>query len=109
MSNSNEDWVHYSVDTAHDVGIFTLTTCTNNVEYRTVLSHFFDEVFANDIQNVIVDLRGNGGGNSSVANEFLTYIDVDTYESWENAVRFGWYLLRYQDVVMEVGSKPKAT
>jgi len=32
-----------------------------------------------DYQNIIIDLRGNTGGNSMVVVEFLRYIDVRTY------------------------------
>ena len=31
------------------------------------------------ISYVAVDLRNNGGGNSQVINEFLRYVDVNTY------------------------------
>ncbi|MBQ6806603.1 MAG: S41 family peptidase, partial [Lachnospiraceae bacterium] len=78
--------------------IFTLKSCIHNEEYEKVLGDFFGEVFANDIQNVVVDLRGNGGGSSQVANEFITYLNVDEYDSWDNAVRFGWYLWKNEDI-----------
>ena len=49
-------------------------------EYEKTLASFFEEVEKENIQNVVVDLRGNGGGNSWVANEFITYLDVDKYQ-----------------------------
>jgi hypothetical protein len=102
-ANSAEDdhWVSYVIDQEKDVGIFTLQNCVNNEEYRLTLDAFFSEVFTNNITNVIVDLRGNGGGNSSVANEFLTYIDVDAYKMWDSDVRNGWYLQKNRDHVIE--------
>lgn len=33
-----------------------------------------------------------------VADEFLRYIDVDTYRSWNCDVRCGWYLLRFKNI-----------
>ncbi|MBQ7919345.1 MAG: S41 family peptidase [Lachnospiraceae bacterium] len=94
-------WVYYEIDKANNVGIFTLTACRCNDEYLGVLEDFFAEVFAEGIENVVVDLRGNGGGNSWVANEFMRYLDVEEYQSWDSAVRLGWYLLKNDDVAYE--------
>ncbi len=88
----DENWVDYAIDRENDLGIFTLRGCNYNEEYQSTLDAFFAEVFEYEISNVVVDLRGNGGGNSLVANEFLRYIDVDQYKLWGFAVRFGWYL-----------------
>lgn len=98
-SEEEKPWVYYEIDEENSVGIFTLTTCMNNEEYRSVLENFFAEVFAGNIENVVVDLRYNGGGNSWVANEFITYLDVEEYQSWDSGVRFGWYLLENKDIV----------
>lgn len=98
-STEETPWVYYEIDKANNVGIFTLTTCMNNEEYRSVLENFFAEVYAGNIENVVVDLRYNGGGNSGVANEFITYLDVEEYQSWDSGIRFGWYLFENRDVV----------
>lgn len=98
------NWVAYSFDPVHDAGVFTLKSCDMNAEYRQTLHDFFVEVISRGISNVVVDLRGNGGGNSRVANEFLRYIDVDSYASLGNAVRFGWILWRNTNIVK---SNPK--
>ena len=74
--------------------MLTLTSCNNNDEYKRVLSSFFGTVKQKGITNIAVDLRENGGGNSSVANEFLTYVDVDCYSSWESESRYGPLLIR---------------
>ena len=103
----DEDWVRYTIDLENDLGIFTLKSCNNNEEYQSTLDAFFAEVFENGVSNIVVDLRGNGGGNSSVANEFLRYIDVDQYKSWDSAVRFGWYLLQNRNVVVENPKQPE--
>ena len=100
--NVNDDeqaFVFYEIDKPNNLGIFTLKSCVNDAYYRKTLQNFFEEVHANGITNVAVDLRGNGGGNSSVANEFIAYLDVDTYLSWDSDVRFGNYLLKNRNVV----------
>lgn len=98
-SAEEKPWVYYDIDKENSVGIFTLTTCLDNEEYRSVLENFFAEVFDENIENVVVDLRDNGGGNSWVANEFITYLDVKEYRSWDSGVRLGWYLLKNEDIV----------
>ena len=100
------NWVYYSIDKEKNMGIFTLKKCTCDEEYRQALDCFFNEVFANGITNIAVDLRNNGGGNSMVANEFLKYIDIDTYNSWDCDVRCGWYLWKFKDITNTNQKKP---
>jgi len=97
----NNNWVFFEIDEKSSLGIFTLTTCDLNDEYRKVLADFFKEVNDKSIENIAVDLRGNGGGNSGVANAFLQYINVDMYNSWDSAVRFGPVLWKNKNVVIK--------
>lgn len=97
----SDEWVYYSIDKEQDTAVFTLTECVCNDEYLNTLDAFFNEVHENGITNVIVDLRGNGGGNSWVANEFLRYIDVERYESWDCDVRMGWYVAKNRNISYE--------
>lgn len=92
-------WVYYNLDTTNDLAILTISSCVYNEEYRSVLDEFFNEVNKAGINNIAVDLRTNGGGNSFVANAFLQYIDINSYRSWDCDVRYGWYLLKNKDLV----------
>ena len=76
------------------VGIFTLRQCDYNEEYRAGLREFFTEVHENNIHSVIVDLRGNPGGNSRVSNEFIRYLPVENYGAVSATVRYGPYVLQ---------------
>ena len=42
--------------------------------------------------NIAVDLRGNAGGDSSVASEFLTYLNINSYDTWDCDIREDWKL-----------------
>ncbi len=97
----SDEWVYYTIDKEQDAAVFTLTECVCNDEYLNTLDAFFNEVHENGITNVIVDLRGNGGGNSWVANEFLRYIDTDSYNSWDCDVRIGWYVAKNRNITYE--------
>ncbi len=104
-AGSESAWVSYSTDEKTSSGILTLKECNLNDEYRTILRSFFNEVSNKGIQNIAVDLRGNGGGNSGVANEFIEYIDIDSYKSWDCAVRFGPVLWKSKNIVIKNDKK----
>lgn len=90
-------WVYYTIDPAADLGVFTLKECNWNTEYQQTLQAFFSEVAASGISNVAVDLRGNGGGHSRVANEFIRYLPVSSFESWWGDVRYGPFLAKFHN------------
>ena len=85
----NETFYDYSVDKDSGVGIFTLRQCIFDKTYKTALKDFFTSVRDGGVHSVIVDLRGNPGGNSLVANEFLRYLPVESYQVGRSTVRFG--------------------
>ncbi len=98
LSSGGSKWVFHEIDEENNLGIFSLRSCQYNEEYLSTLDGFFAEVFEKGIENIVVDLRGNGGGNSMVANKFIEYLDIDSYQSWDSAVRYGWYLLKNEDI-----------
>lgn len=86
----------YSVDRERFVGIFTMYECVFSDEYKNMLAEFFADVADCGIENVAVDLRENGGGNSLVINEFMKYIDVGEYRVFGGTdVRQGGRLKSY--------------
>lgn len=99
-------FVSYKIDKENNIGIFSLTSCVCDETYMSVLEMFFREVFDNNIENITVDLRGNGGGNSWVANEFFKYLDIEEYKSWDSEVRYGYFLLKNKNIVYTNNKKP---
>lgn len=86
----------YTVDKDHSVGIFTLYACDLSDEYKNMLAKFFADIDEYGIENVAVDLRENGGGNSLVINEFMKYVNVDEYRVFGGTdVRQGGRLKSY--------------
>ncbi|MDO5155581.1 MAG: S41 family peptidase [Eubacteriales bacterium] len=94
QGSDNEKWVDYTIDEDAGVGIFTLTSCNYNKEYKEVVKAFFEEVSEKNIQNIIVDLRWNGGGSSLVGDEFLKYVNVDGYYTWASEIRLRNHLIK---------------
>ncbi len=93
--NEQQNFVRYDIDAENDFALLTLTACRYNDEYKACLRDMFTEVKAQDIGNVAVDLRGNGGGNSMVANEFIRYLPVDTYNVDGYVHRLGCFMLDF--------------
>lgn len=78
----------YTFEDDLSLGIFQLNTCENTRKYQVTVKQFFDEVKARGIQHVAVDLRSNGGGDSSVIEEFLSYTDVESYYEYKSLMRY---------------------
>lgn len=82
FSDDSEEFVYYEIDSERSLAVLTLQECNYNQEYMDCLEEMFTEVKEQSIQNVAVDLRGNGGGDSMVADVFISYLDVDEYRTF---------------------------
>ncbi len=92
-TSGDRPFVSYDIYPEHSAAVLTLTACIYNDEYISCLDAMFSEVCELGIKNVIVDLRGNGGGNSLVADEFIRHLDVDAYKTWGCDWRLGPFLI----------------
>jgi len=88
-NNQEYKWVDYEIDTEHNLGIFRLKECICNDEYISTVNEFFDAIKENHIENIVIDLQGNEGGNSYVADEFIKHLNVTSYSSGQREVRIG--------------------
>lgn len=93
--NTSEDvsFVSYEIDAENDIVVLTLDSCVYDEEYRNCVKEMFEQVKAQGIGNVAVDLRNNGGGSSLVANEFFRYLDVETWKAGSFEWRFGCFII----------------
>lgn len=57
-------------------GYFLLSSCTYDSAYVNAVQRFFSEVAASGVQNVVLDLRQNGGGNSNVILPWLQHLPL---------------------------------
>ena len=83
-------WVGWELRPEENLGIFHLDMCRPDAEYDEALSSFFKAVEKEGIQNVVLDLRYNGGGSSAVANRFIQSLDTREYLSFGVHVRSSW-------------------
>ena len=90
----------YKIDKENSLGVFTLNRCEMSQEYTDMLSEFFSAVRDNNIGNIAVDLRSNGGGTTEVINEFLRYINISDYKLFGGTdIRIGGNLISYRDEI----------
>lgn len=85
-------FVYYEIDEENSLAVLTLESCTYNDVYKDTLREMFSKIKDMNIRNVAVDLRSNGGGNSLVVNEFIRYLDVDSYKTDSYSWRLGFLM-----------------
>lgn len=94
---TEESFVRYETDMEKDLAILHLDKCNYNDEYIDCVRSMFKEIKDKHINNVVVDLRYNGGGNSMVADEFFRYLDVDSCKTMTGRWRLGFIYLSSGD------------
>ncbi|HEU4418804.1 MAG TPA: S41 family peptidase, partial [Planctomycetota bacterium] len=99
-------WARHEIDAQRSLGIFTLDRCTVDETYREALDAFFTAVREAKVARIAVDLRANSGGNSGVVDEFLRYIDVESYASFSGDVRWSAAALQQRKEAGQVRFEP---
>ncbi|GAU75472.1 S41 family peptidase [Fusibacter sp. 3D3] len=64
----------FSIDKNTNTAHFVLIECLYDEQYALFLKKMFDSINQAKIDNIVVDLRGNGGGDNQVAYAFLDYL-----------------------------------
>lgn len=98
LSKETGDMPDYSseIDEKNNVGIITIDSCVYDTDFREFLYNFFEEVTESDIGNVVVDLRNNSGGTSQVAEEFVLYLNEDSFNTPGGTWRLGSYMMNWE-------------
>lgn len=92
-----KEFVYYEIDEQKSLAVLTLTSCIYNQTYIDCVNAMFTEVKQKNIQNVAVDLRGNGGGTSLVGNEFVKYLPVERYSDGSFDWRLGFLTIHVRN------------
>ena len=104
INNEAEDIPTYScvIDKDDDYSVLTLDSCDYDKEFREFLYNFFEDTTKADIDNVIVDLRNNSGGNSMVANEFILYLNYNDFKTPGGVYRLGPCMMNFDSSVEKI-------
>ena len=97
-------YVYYEIDAEKSLAVLTLKHCWISDHYRDVLREMFTEMKEKNIKNLAIDLRGNGGGDTYVANELFKYLPIDTYYQVDDFRKIRWNYLTFD---FDQGGKTK--
>ena len=105
-NSEDNNFVSYELDIPRSLAILKLDQCNNNKQYKNTLAEMFEKVHELDIQNVAVDLRKNGGGDTTVVHEFINYLNVDSFKIYtvEPRKEFKLFWSFFMDVLNYFGS-----
>jgi C-terminal processing protease CtpA/Prc len=90
---ATRNWVGYELYPADSTAMFWLERCDPNDEFFSTLSAFVHEVGRQNLRKVVIDLRGNPGGDSSVAIAILRSMGQTLQRGFSVAVRVSPELL----------------
>ncbi len=79
------DFIKYKI--FDEFALLILDECKDNEYYKETLNNFFKTVYDNNIGHIVLDLSENMGGSSSVTQEFIRYIDIDTFSFYDISTR----------------------
>lgn len=90
LLNSIEQHTWYSWDFRENlnIGYFNIEESNISAEFEKEVAHFFYEVSKANIDNVIIDLRSNSGGNSGVVNSFLKHMPLSPILPYTGVIKF---------------------
>ena len=86
-------WIGYDVYAADSTGVFRFQRCDPNDEFFATLGAFMREVKQHEIRKVVIDVRGNPGGDSSVALAVLNSLAMPISQSFSVDIRVSRQLL----------------
>ena len=85
---------------------FKLSLCVYDQGYTQFVRTMFQDIRDNGIENIIVDLRGNPGGNSAVVDEFLKYLDIEEYKSFGGTRRLSAAAAEQRPICLSADPSP---
>jgi hypothetical protein len=86
-------WVGYEIFAEASTGVFWLERCDPTEEFFNALAAFMQEVKRLDLHKVAIDLRGNPGGDASVALAVLGSLGLTVDQGFSVEVRVSKQLL----------------
>lgn len=98
-SLSSERIGFYSLPDSNSIAYLKLENCyyytlLQRYNFNTGLKNMFSEIKSRSIDNLILDLRGNPGGNMAIIYEFFKYLPVQKYDIPVASYRRGPLLIK---------------
>jgi hypothetical protein len=86
-----------------NTAIIDFVSFNNPQEFKVFIDSAFKQINTNQIKNLIIDIRNNGGGNSAIGDEFFQYISKVPYtQNAKSKIRFSyWQKEKYRQQFLE--------
>jgi len=98
MSSSEYSGRDYSYKVLQgNIGYMEFNAFNNYGKFKTFLDSTFQSIKDNNVKNLIIDIRKNGGGHSELGDEFLQYIAKTDFMQFDSS------LLKISNVLMKRG------
>jgi len=76
----------YTLKEENNCAVLTLNSFSGLEDFKTFLTDFFSTLKKNNIKNLVIDLRENGGGNSQLGDELLSYLISEPFTQYEKTI-----------------------
>jgi C-terminal processing protease CtpA/Prc len=80
-SGHSKEWFNWEILQDRNIAYFNLDTCLDTFGYQSAVDSFFQETVEKGIGNIVIDLRGNDGGETAVTNSFLKHLPAAAIQS----------------------------
>lgn len=84
--SANDEPYSFTIDKKHNVAIMDFREFKDKQRMEVFADSMFRELRNRDIDNLIIDLRWNGGGNSAVGDVLLRYISPEPFIQMDKAL-----------------------
>ncbi|WP_179298613.1 S41 family peptidase [Evansella halocellulosilytica] len=88
MQRDRDDWFGWTIHNDLSYGYFYLHESNVSDDYEQSVKKFFEEIDHKGVEKVIIDIRENSGGNSSVVNSFLSHMPGESVPDFGVTTRY---------------------
>ena len=93
--NMSDKWYSFSTLPDKNIGIIEFNSFNDLDKFKVFLDSTFQVLQKENIENLIIDIRKNSGGNSALGDELLQYISPVPFN------QFGKSIVKYSDIVKQ--------
>ena len=87
--------------TSNNIAIFDFKAFVDNEKFVPFLKEMFQKIKDRGVQNLIIDIRKNGGGNSQLTTELMQYISKTPFQQFgKTIVKYSGKRKEFYDNVM---------
>lgn len=82
ITGTTQQFYSLSIDESRNVAIIDFKSFSNPGQFKIFIDSAFTQIKAKKINDLIIDIRENGGGNSIIGDEFFQYISPVAFQQF---------------------------